>query len=252
MKYAIVCKISVTYNFFFVKPDFIFNTSINFLTKANNGKLCFSYHGEIYTMNPGEQPEKVNLTISFDGRQTLDKIVKVNKGFTETSLSSNGKEFVYVFRGEIFVSSVGHGTTKRITNTPWQERSVTFSPDGRSILVRQGIIRARYRNSLDTQELLEPGKISKCIIEIDDLVDAETEAGKQGSDLLLISVGDSFGYGIKEALYPQISFNHPKDSFNALTGFLFLLGKKELYLCHCQEGPEESNICPLPDIENES
>ena len=107
---------------------------IRFLTKADEGTLCFSYHGEIYTILPGGQPEKVNITIGFDGRQTLDKIVKVHNEFTEASLSSNGKEFAYVFRGEIFVSSVDHGTTKRITNTPWQERSVSFSPDGKSLL----------------------------------------------------------------------------------------------------------------------
>ena len=49
-------------------------------------------------------------------------------------LAPNGKEFVYVFRGEIFVSSVDGGITKRITNTPYQERGVSFSPDGRSLV----------------------------------------------------------------------------------------------------------------------
>ncbi|MFK8012986.1 MAG: hypothetical protein AB8B80_13160, partial [Marinicellaceae bacterium] len=110
------------------------NHPVRFLTRSNNGVMSFSYHGEIYTMKQGSQPEKLSLSISYDGRQNLDEIVKVNKGFTETSLSPNGKEFVYVFRGEIFVSSIEHGTTKRITDTAWQERSVSFSPDGRSIL----------------------------------------------------------------------------------------------------------------------
>src|SRR5262249_13768759 len=36
--------------------------------------------------------------------------------------------------GEIFVASTEHGDTRRITNTPEQERSVSFSPDGRSLL----------------------------------------------------------------------------------------------------------------------
>merc|ERR1711879_862233 len=36
--------------------------------------------------------------------------------------------------GEVFVSSIKEGTSKRITNTPEQERNVEFSPDGRSIL----------------------------------------------------------------------------------------------------------------------
>ncbi|NCO69548.1 MAG: peptidase S41, partial [Acidobacteria bacterium] len=34
----------------------------------------------------------------------------------------------------MFVASTEHGTTRRITNTPEQERSVSFSPDGRSLL----------------------------------------------------------------------------------------------------------------------
>ena len=107
---------------------------VRFLTKADDGTLCFSYHGEIYTMSTSGQPEKVSISLGFDGRHTLDTTVKVNSEFTETSLSPNGKEFAYVFRGEIFVSSIEHGTTKRITNTPYQERSVSFSPDGKTLL----------------------------------------------------------------------------------------------------------------------
>jgi len=37
-------------------------------------------------------------------------------------------------------------------------------PDGRSILVSEGLIRARYRNGLEKQELLEPGKIYKITV----------------------------------------------------------------------------------------
>jgi len=110
------------------------NHPVRFLTSANDNTLCFSYHGEIYTMSEAGQPNKVNIQLSYDGRSTLDKIVKVNAQFTESSLSPSGKEFAYVFRGEIFVSSIEHGTTKRITNTPWQERSVSFSPDGKSLV----------------------------------------------------------------------------------------------------------------------
>lgn len=107
---------------------------VRFLSRAQNGVLCFSYHGEIYTMVPGNEPSKVAITFAFDGRQTLDKTIRVNSGFTEMSLSPSGKEFAYIFRGEIFVSSIEHGTTKRITNTPYQERSVSFSPDGKSLV----------------------------------------------------------------------------------------------------------------------
>ncbi len=107
---------------------------VRFLTRANNGTLCFGYDGEIYTLAPGGQPAKVAIRIAEDGRNTLERIVPVNEDFTEATLSPNGKEFAYVFRGEIFVSAMEGGVTKRITNTPWQERTVRFSPDGRSLV----------------------------------------------------------------------------------------------------------------------
>jgi tricorn protease len=107
---------------------------VRFLTRSNSNTLCFGFDGEIYTMQPGGEPQKIPIRIAADGRTPLDKIVPVNEGFTEASLSPNGKEFAYVFRGEIFVTAMEGGVTKRITNTPWQERSVSFSPDGRSLV----------------------------------------------------------------------------------------------------------------------
>lgn len=107
---------------------------VRFLSKSNDNLLCFSYDGEIYTMPADGQPKKVNIQIAYDGRGTLDRVVPVNSNLRGGSLSPNGKEFAYTFRGEIFVSSIEAGTTKRITNTPWQERSVSFSPDGKSLV----------------------------------------------------------------------------------------------------------------------
>lgn len=107
---------------------------VRFLTRSASNTLCFSFDGEIYTMQQGGEPQKVNISIANDGRSNIEKNVPVNDDFTEAKLSPNGKEFAYVFRGEIFVSSIDGGITKRITNTPWQERSVNFSPDGRSLV----------------------------------------------------------------------------------------------------------------------
>ncbi|MBZ0172707.1 MAG: hypothetical protein K8E66_10035, partial [Phycisphaerales bacterium] len=53
---------------------------------------------------------------------------------TEFALSPGGKEVAFVVRGEVFVTSTEFNTTRRITDTPEQERSVSFSPDGRSLL----------------------------------------------------------------------------------------------------------------------
>jgi Tol biopolymer transport system component/C-terminal processing protease CtpA/Prc len=107
---------------------------VRFLSRSSGNTLCFTYDGEIYTLKPGGTPAKVNIKIFADGRSVQEKIVPVSEGFTEMRLSANGKEYTYIFRGEVFVSSIDGGYTKRITNTPYQERSVSFSPDGRSLV----------------------------------------------------------------------------------------------------------------------
>jgi len=107
---------------------------VRFLSRTNNNTLCFTWDGEIYTLSPGGEPAKVAVKVFADGRSAQEKIVPVNEGFTEMRLSANGKEYAYIFRGEVFVSSIDGGYTKRITNTPYQERSVSFSSDGRSLV----------------------------------------------------------------------------------------------------------------------
>jgi tricorn protease len=106
---------------------------VRFLSRANEGTLCFTYDGEIYTMKDGAQPQKVKIDINADTRGNDEKILPINTGVTQTALSPNGKEIAFVVRGEVFVTSVEGGYTKRITNTPQQERTVQFSPDGRSL-----------------------------------------------------------------------------------------------------------------------
>ena len=106
---------------------------VRFLSRSSDGTLCFTNDGEIYTMRDNGSPQKVSIAINADTRGNDDKILPVNTGVTQTALSPNGKEIAFVVRGEIFVTSVEGGLTKRITNTPQQERTVEFSPDGRSL-----------------------------------------------------------------------------------------------------------------------
>lgn len=110
------------------------NHPVRFLTLAKNGTLCFGYDGEIYTLKTGEQPKKVDIKIQTEGKLNPYEIVPINSGATQLAVSPNGKEVAFVVRGEIFISSVEGGVTKRITNTPEQERTVNFSKDGRSLV----------------------------------------------------------------------------------------------------------------------
>ncbi len=107
---------------------------VRHLTISANGILCFDHHGILYTLKPGEQPVQVPVIIAIDQRHNPERTLKVSGDVSEYEVSPSGKEVVFVHRGEVFVSSVKEGTTRRITNTPEQERNVSFSPDGRTIL----------------------------------------------------------------------------------------------------------------------
>jgi tricorn protease len=107
---------------------------VRFLSRSGTGVLCFGYDGEIYTKAGAVPPAKIEVRIAQDGRDVLERTVPLSGGITEMALSPNGKELAYVFRGEVFVGSVEGGVVKRVTNTPWQERMVNFSPDGRTLV----------------------------------------------------------------------------------------------------------------------
>ena len=97
---------------------------VRFLSSSADGKLCFGYDGEIYTLVPGQQPAKVAIEVIAD-RNDRDLVRQINGyGATEISVSPNGKEIAFVMHGDVYVTSVEYRTTKRITDTPDSGRSV--------------------------------------------------------------------------------------------------------------------------------
>ena len=113
---------------------FLKDHPVRHLSISRDGTLCFSHHGTVYIFKEGGAPVKVTITTAMDSRYNPERTMKVNGKVDEFDVSSNGKEVVFIHRGEVFVTSVKEGTTRRITNTPEQERSASFSPDGRTIL----------------------------------------------------------------------------------------------------------------------
>lgn len=107
---------------------------VRHLSRTTNNTFCFSYNGEVYTLKEGDKPQKVNIRIFNDGRDATQKPLPVNGNITEFAMSPDGKQMAFVARGEIFVSSVEGNMTKRITNTPQQERMVEWSPDGKKLI----------------------------------------------------------------------------------------------------------------------
>ena len=107
---------------------------VRFLSVAGDGTLCYGYNGEIYTVREGSEPQRVNITVAADcNEKELIRQIK-SSGATAISVSPGGKEVAFVMHGDVYVTSVEFKTTKQVTNTPEQERTIDFSPDGRSIV----------------------------------------------------------------------------------------------------------------------
>ncbi|MDE6703817.1 MAG: PDZ domain-containing protein [Muribaculaceae bacterium] len=104
------------------------------LSAANDGRLAFSWDGEIYTISEGEAPRKVDIEIIGDDYDS-DIVKNIRRsGATTMAVSPSGDEVAFIIRGDIYVTSTKYKTTKRITDTPAQERCVEFSPDGRTLV----------------------------------------------------------------------------------------------------------------------
>lgn len=105
---------------------------VRFLSGADNGMLCFTYDGEIYTMAKGKQPEKVNVTLLADN--TSPDIVIDVRNLDDAAVSPDGKSIAFISRGDVFVTSSDYASVKQITNTPQAERQLSWSPDGKKLL----------------------------------------------------------------------------------------------------------------------
>jgi Tol biopolymer transport system component len=107
---------------------------VRFLSSSDNGTLCFGFDGQIYTMASGASLKQVNVSITSDTRANAERIMAVNNGASELTVSPSGKEVAFTYRGDVFVAGVDGGGTKRITNTPEVERGLEFSPDGKALI----------------------------------------------------------------------------------------------------------------------
>lgn len=127
---------------------------VRFLTVSNEGMLCYGYNGEIYTLREGAEPVKVPVRIIAD-RTENDLIHQLkNSGATDIAVSPAGKEIAFIVRGDVYVTAIAYETTRRITDTPQQERNLSFSPDGRSLVYssERGATWGIYRSSLVRKE----------------------------------------------------------------------------------------------------
>ena len=106
---------------------------VRYISAAGDGTLSYSYNGELYILAPGKEARKMEISVIRDEPEKEKHKLSLSAGATAVSVSPDGKEVAVVLRGDVFVTSAEFKTTKRITNTPEQERNVCFSNDGKAL-----------------------------------------------------------------------------------------------------------------------
>lgn len=109
------------------------NHPVRSISKDTNGKFAFTYNGDVYTLEEGHQPVKLAFTLSDDSNDIVTPIT-LETASDDMDVSADGKQFAFVSRGDVYITSQDGLMTKRITSTPYQEKMIQFSPDGRKLL----------------------------------------------------------------------------------------------------------------------
>lgn len=107
---------------------------VRYLTASGDGTLCFSWDGELYTLKSGGKPQKVNIDIIADSNEKDALHQVLTSGARQVAHSPKGKEIAFVLGGDVYVTSLDYKTVKQVTDSPFRERHVTFSDDGRSLV----------------------------------------------------------------------------------------------------------------------
>jgi len=150
---------------------------VRFVSVADDGTILYAYDTEIWRLDPGaSEPERVDIRVRQGTLLAGEVFVNLNKNTTEMKVSPDGSEFAIVARGDVFVVSAKDGSTKRITATPQTERSVSFSPDGRSLLYAAE--REGDWDLYETSIVRDDDKTFSDAVEIEEhvVLDSETDA----------------------------------------------------------------------------
>ena len=106
---------------------------VRYLSISGEGTLCFSWNGDLYTLREGGAPRKLNITLDKDSNLREHTYRIASSGVRGFAPSPGGKEVAIVSRGDVYVTPLETNDTKRITDTPGQERTVSFGSDGRTL-----------------------------------------------------------------------------------------------------------------------
>lgn len=120
---------------------------VHWLSIAKTGRLCFVQDFQLWIMDPGKEPIRVNLKCDTEPKRSNFERADIQGSITEMEVSPLGTYVAIIARGELYVTPLRNpdepaplGDTKyfdsiRISDTPAREAYVSWHPDGDRLVV---------------------------------------------------------------------------------------------------------------------
>ncbi len=111
--------------------------SIAFPAISRDGKtIVFRHLFDLYRFRPEEdkQPIKIDLSLKNDADIPDDSLRRKFSKADEVAFTDDGLEIAFIAGGDVWVMDTKLKEPQRVTKTDGYERSLVFSPDGKSLL----------------------------------------------------------------------------------------------------------------------
>ena len=103
---------------------------VRYLSISREGTMCFSWNGDLYTLREGSEPVKLQISLRKD-KGLKEHVWRKANGIAGGDVAPGGKEIAIVSSGDVYTTTLDLSDTRRITETPGQERTVSFGKDGK-------------------------------------------------------------------------------------------------------------------------
>lgn len=110
---------------------------------GKSGDIAFEYGADLWLLKEGgETPERIELLVAADEKQTTHRREKISSGVTEAEPSPDGKTFAFGLRGDIWtivvdkpkgVAGRNADLAKRLTEWVGDDSDFSWSPDGKKL-----------------------------------------------------------------------------------------------------------------------
>jgi tricorn protease len=120
------------------------DSAVRFPRAAANGSvIAYEFEDGLWTISPaGGEATRLSIQVSHDDLKNVIIRKTARDGADELALSPDGKLAAFILDGDVFVTGVSSKDdqeiaepfTAQVTTTPERERSLSWSPDGESLL----------------------------------------------------------------------------------------------------------------------